>query len=131
MKTLAILFTLLLCGCGTIKSGYVVTVTGTALGIQLAQNQVSQMYEAKLGYVRAEVALVPTNGPPVLMELRYSGLFSFSSGSGLYQRLAVGSNACEQAGAALMFAKGPNGAIDANAVNAVNSLVKTARELPK
>ena len=131
MKTLSILFALLLCGCGTVKSGYVVTVTGTVLGIQLAQNQVSQMYEAKLGYCRSEIALVPTNGPPVIMEMRYNGLFSFSSGSGIYQRLAVGSNACEQAGAALMFAKGPSGAIDAGAVSAVNNLIKTTRELNK
>ena len=116
---------LLLCGCGTIKNGYVVTTTGTVLGVQLAQNQVSQVYEAKLGYVRAEVALVPTNGPPVLMELRYSGLFSFSSGSGIYQRLAVGEAACSQAGAALMFARGADGRIDVSAINAVNTTLKS------
>ena len=121
---------LLLCGCGTIKNGYVVTVTGTVLGVQLAQNQVSQMYEGKLGYVRSEIALVPTNGPPVLMEMRYSGLFSFGSAGGIYQRLAVGSNACEQAGAALMFAKSPSGVIDTGAVNAVNTLIRSTKELP-
>ena len=63
MKFLQALLLLSLCGCGTVKSGYVVTVTGTLLGFQFAQNQVSQVYEAKLGYCRSEVALVPTNGP--------------------------------------------------------------------
>lgn len=125
MKFLSIFGMLLLCGCGTIKSGYVVTATGTVIGVQLAQNQVSQVYEAKLGYCRSEVALVPTNGPPVLMEMRYSGLFSFSSSSGIYQRLAVGEAACSQAGAALMFAKGANGQIDAAAVNSVANTLKS------
>jgi hypothetical protein len=132
LKLLPVLVALLLCGCGTIKNGYVVTVTGTVLGVQLAQNQVSQMYEGKLGYVRSEIALVPTNGPPVLMEMRYSGLFSFGSSGGIYQRLAVGSNAVIQAGAAFMFAKDANGSINPASVNAVNNAVRSMNQsVPK
>ncbi len=51
----------------------------------------------------------------VLMELKYSGIFDWSSKSGIYQRLAVGDIAVAQTGAAVMFAKDDNGNVDANA----------------
>lgn len=130
MKTLiSLLGVLLLCGCGAIKNGYVVSGTSTVLGVQIAENPATQLYEAKFGYARAEVALVPTNGPAVIMELRYSGIFSRSGG--IYQRLAVGNAAVMQPGATLMFAKDVDGNISSNAVQAITAKVQAIPIAPK
>lgn len=130
MKTLInLLGVLLLCGCGAIKNGYVVSGTSTILGVQIAENPATQLYEAKFGYARAEVALVPTNGPAVIMELRYSGIFSRSGG--IYQRLAVGNAAVMQPGATLMFAKDVDGNISSNAVQAITAKVQAIPIAPK
>ena len=75
------------------------------------------------------MALVPTNGGPVLMELRYSGIFSRSGG--IYQRLAVGAEAVKQPGAAFMFAKDADGNISSNAVQAITAKINAIPELPR
>lgn len=129
MKTLYLLIALCLTGCGTIKNSYVVSGTSTILGVQIAENPATQLYEAKFGYARAEVALVPTNGPAVIMELRYSGIFSRSGG--IYQRLAVGRDAVMQPGAALMFAKDADGNISSNSISAITEKVKAIPIAPK
>lgn len=129
MKSLYLLSLVLLCGCGAIRNGYVVSGTGTILGVQIAENPATQLYEAKFGYARAEVALVPTNGPAVIMELRYSGIFSRSGG--IYQRLAVGNAAVSQPGAALMFAKDADGNISSNAVQAITGKIQNIPIAPK
>ena len=129
MKSLYLLSLVLLCGCGAIRNGYVVSGTGTILGVQIAENPATQLYEAKFGYARAEVALVPTNGPAVIMELRYSGIFSRSGG--IYQRLAVGNAAVSQPGAALMFAKDADGNISSNAIQAITAKVQAIPIAPK
>jgi len=129
MKICALFAALLLTGCGAINHSYVVTGTGTILGVQIAENPATQLYEAKFGYARAEMALVPTNGGPVLMELRYSGIFSRSGG--IYQRLAVGAEAVKQPGAAFMFAKDADGNISSNAVQAINAKINAIPELPR
>lgn len=129
MKSLYLLSLVLLCGCGAIRNGYVVSGTGTILGVQIAENPATQLYEAKFGYARAEVALVPTNGPAVIMELRYSGIFSRSGG--IYQRLAVGNAAVSQPGAALMFAKDAEGNISSNAVQAITGKIQNIPIAPK
>lgn len=107
----------------------VVASTGTSIGVEVAQNPANQTPHAKLGYQRLEVAIVPTNrsgdidpgganGPldhgaadstDVLMELRYSGIFSMGDGSGIYQRLAVGKNAVTESGAAVLFGRDNSG----------------------
>lgn len=120
MKALLLLPLLLLVGCKAIDRGYVVTGTGTVIGVQVAENPATQLYEAKLGYARAEVALVPTNGVTVLMELRYSGIFSFGSDGGIYQRLAVGDAAVRQPGASFMFAKDVKGNLSTNVAAAIS-----------
>jgi hypothetical protein len=100
----------------------VVASTGTMIGVEISENPANATVQAKLGYNRAEIAVVPTNRsadkeagntrtgatdvPDVLMELKYSGIFSTGENSGIYQRLAVGSNAVKEPGAAFMFAKG-------------------------
>ena len=119
----------LLCSCGTVQNSYVITGTGTIIGLQVAENPVTQMYSAKFGYARSEMALVPTNGPAVIMELRYSGIFSRSGG--IYQRLAVGNAAVMQPGAAFMFAKDADGNISSNAVQAITARMQAIPIAPK
>lgn len=129
MKMLLFTVIVLLTGCTAVKNGYVVTGTGTVLGVQIAENPATQLYEAKLGYARAEIALVPTNGVPVIMELRYSGIFSHSGG--IYQRLAVGADAVKQPGAAYMFAKDADGTISSNVVQAITDKIKNIPPAPR
>lgn len=118
---------------------YIVASTGTVIGVEIQQSPVNQTPQAKLGYDRAEIAIVPTNrgscvvngsgvkactatsgggavdAADVLMELRYGGIFSLGHDSGIYQRLAVGSNAVKQPGATLMFARETDGSISPGA----------------
>lgn len=121
----------------------VVAVTGTVIGVEIAQNPQTQMYQAKLGYNRGEFALVPTNrsaneepgnqgggakdSTDVLMELRYGGIFS--KDAGIYQRLAVGKTAVSQPGAAFMFAKGNDGELGAEQAEAISQAMKTVPEV--
>lgn len=124
----------------------VIAVTGTNIGVEISQNPANQTPQAKLGYQRSEVAIVPTNRSGgihpgsksggensategfingakdvanVLMELRYSNIFSFTN-SGIYQRLAVGETAVQQS--VLMFAKDSHGKIDDKTASAIRSL---------
>lgn len=129
------------------KDHYIVASTATVIGLELSQNQATQSPQAKLGYNRAELAVVPTNrknckaddtnctpvpsgtngaadSADVLMELRYGG-FSFSGSGGVYQRLAIGKDAVVQPGASLMFAKDSKGNITKDAADAVDSAVNT------
>jgi len=53
----------------------------------------------------------------VLMELRYSGIFSMGTESGIYQRLAVGNIAVKQQGASILFAKNAKGEIESDTAN--------------
>lgn len=126
---LSLIALVLLTGCGTIQNSYVVSGTSTILGLQVAENPATQLYEAKFGYARAEVALVPTNGPAVIMELRYSGIFSRSGG--IYQRLAVGNAAVMQPGASLMFAKDADGNLSSNTVQAITAKMQAIPIAPK
>lgn len=100
----------------------VVASTGTMIGVEISENPANATLQAKLGYNRVELAVVPTNrsaekepgsvkngatdSADVLMELRYGGIFDTGNNSGIYQRLAVGSKAVSEPGAAFMFAKG-------------------------
>lgn len=120
---------LVLAGCRAIDRNYVITGTGTVLGVQIAENPTTQLYEAKFGYSRAEAALVPTNGVSVLMELRYSGIFS--KDGGIYQRLAVGRDAIMQPGAALMFGKDNSGVLSSNAMQAITGKIEKIPLAPK
>jgi hypothetical protein len=127
---------------GAILSGcqrphYIVASSATVIGVEVSQNPASQLPQAKLGYNRAETAVIPTNrdlrpeaetpkgadeAPDVLMELRYDGIFALSDNSGIYQRLAVGKNAVGQPGAAAMFLRDAAGKIDENALKAAQAL---------
>ncbi|MHB8067596.1 MAG: hypothetical protein ACYDIC_06810 [Desulfobaccales bacterium] len=114
-----------LSGCQTPPS--VIAVTGTMFGVEVSQNPATQLPQAKIGYNRAEFAMVNKNGggpssqgqagqsgkagqtgqdvPNVLMEFGYGG----TNANSIYQRLAVGEHAVQQDGAAAMFLKDSNG----------------------
>lgn len=130
----------LLAGCAGGRH-YVVAATSTIIGLEIAQNQASQMYQAKLGYNRSELAIVPSNrssgkdgdvttgngakdASDVVMELHYNNIFSLNS-SAIYQRLAVGSIAVGQPGAAFMFAKSANGTLDPTVAAQVAASIKS------
>jgi hypothetical protein len=129
MRTaLSVILGLLLTGCAT--QNKILVATGTIIGVEIAENPATGLYQAKLGYNRGEVAFVPTtNGytPDVLVELQYAGLFSRSGG--IYQRLAVGPNAVLQPGAMAMFLKDNSGKIDTNVLNAVKAAFDKVPEL--
>jgi hypothetical protein len=114
----------------------VIASTGTNIGLELAQNPANQMPQGKLGYNRAELAIVPTNRSSdkssgetgngaadvadVVMELKFSNIFS--GNSGIYQRLAVGKTAVSQAGAAFMFARDADGDLDPSTSGQISAL---------
>jgi len=131
----------IICGCANRHA--VVAVTGTNIGLEISQNPANQTPQAKLGYNRGEVAIVPSNRAAneepgsqgggaadvadVIMELKFSNIFSFNT-SGIYQRLAVGSTAVRQPGAAFMFAKDQKGNIDSSTAEAINKALSTIPE---
>ena len=130
---------------GCANQGYsVIASTATTIGVSLAAQPATGAPDATLGYKRAELAFVPTNrnggadagknntgakdSANVLMELRYTGIFDRTANSGIYQRLAVGDTAVQQAGASVMFAKGPDGKLDAEGARALEA-VKGAKHV--
>jgi len=129
MRTaLSLVLGLLLTGCAT--NNKVLVATGTVIGVEIAENPTTGMYQAKLGYNRGEIAIVPTTNqytPDVLVELQYAGLFSRNGG--IYQRLAVGPNAVAQPGAMAMFLKDTNGKVDTNTLNAIKTAFAKVPEL--
>ncbi len=120
---------------GCAEQGYsVIATSATSIGLEIGQAPAAQTPRFVLGYSRAEHAFVPTNRPSnaktadasegvagaddsadVLMELRYGGGAGAQVDTSIYQRLAVGRTAVSQRGAALLFAKGPDGRIDPQA----------------
>ena len=118
----------------------VIAVTGTNIGVEISQNPANQSPQAKLGYQRSEVAIVPSNRSggiepagtstvghgasdvaDVLMELKFSNIFSINT-SGIYQRLAIGKTAVSQQGAAYMFARDQKGNLDPETAKAIASI---------
>jgi hypothetical protein len=116
----------------------VIAVSGTVIGVEISQNPANQSPQAKLGYNRGEIAIVPTNRSAteeagtspggakdiadVIMEIRYGGIFDSGPSSGIYQRLAVGPTAVIQPGASVMFARDANGEISPQAADVLKSL---------
>src|SRR5262245_16999965 len=114
---------------GCANQGYsVIASTATTIGVGISQQPSNGAVDATLGYKRAEFAFVPTNRNSgeaagatgggakdtgnVILELKYFGIFSTGSDSGVYQRLAVGETAVKQPGAAALFLKGADGKLD-------------------
>jgi len=141
-------------GCAT-RTHYVVAATGTVIGVEIDQNPATQTPQAKLGYNRGELAIVPTDRqvcsvpkdstevrcvpeggtaeavPDVLMELKYAGIFDLGQASGIYQRLAVGNTAVRQPGASLMFARNATGDLDPAVAGALAAVSKTPIVTPQ
>jgi len=109
---------------GCVNTNSVIVATGTLLGVKVAQNPATQLYQAELGFSRAEFGYIPLNGTNrsanVMMELKYNNLFT---GGGLYQRLAVGDIAVGQPGASMLFAKDSSGNLSLTNLNAVMPLL--------
>ncbi len=125
---------LMLGACGGNKDHYVIAATGTVIGIDVGQNPATQTPEAKIGYHRGELALVPTNrklegtaaegaeeSTDVLMEIYFGTSLQGSGESVIYQRLAVGRAAVGQPGAGVLFAKTPQGELDEEAAKALEA----------
>src|SRR6266702_3665312 len=102
--------TVLLTVCAANKDN-VLAVTTTVIGVQVHQKDADKTPEMKVGYARTEFAFVPTdkgakgsatNSSEVLMEINAKGNLGLGTAyqGGVYQRLAVGSIAVTQAGAA-------------------------------
>ncbi len=142
-------------GCQT-SANHVIASTGTVIGVELSQNPANQNPQAKLGYYRSELAIVPTNRgncerkpdgtfecadpqgaggakdtTDVLLELRYGGIFDLGKSSGIYQRLAVGSTAVSRPGASLMFAKNSEGEVTLEAEKVMAAVNKVPVPDPK
>jgi hypothetical protein len=118
MKTARLILIILVFGLGACTGcvdHMVATSAQSVLGVSVSENPATQLYEARLGLVVSQVAAVPTptNGPvpDVIQEFKVSGIFT---GGLVYQRLAVGSNAVSQLGAACMFAKDGTGNFSTN-----------------
>jgi len=125
-----------ICGCAGRQA--VIAVSGTVIGLEVSQNPANQSPQAKLGYNRGEIAIVPTNRSAteepgtslggardiadVIMEIRYGGIFDTGPSSGIYQRLAVGPTAVAQPGASVMFARDANGDMSPQAAEVLKSL---------
>lgn len=128
-----ILLALVLTACSTSHS--VIVNTATVLGVAVAENPSTSLYEARFGYARTEFAYVPSNRgrstnevttgqgakdvADVILEIRMENLLK---GGLIYQRLAVGENAVKQPGAALLFAKSPDGTIDPAVARAISEV---------
>lgn len=111
--TVALLAALALCGCAAFKDRVIVG-TSTVLGFEVAQNPATEMYQARLGYGRLEMAVVPTNNVEVLTEMRFNNVFG---SGGVYQRMAVGSIAVRQS--MFMFARDSSGALTPQAAEVI------------
>lgn len=138
MHILLLAAVLALTGCRSPQHS-ILAASGTAIGLEVAENPASQLYHAKLGYVRSELAIVPSNRAStdygdstgngakdtgnVVMELHYGSIFNLKSAS-IYQRLAVGDIAVAQPGAAYMFAKNTDGTLDPATARAVSDSIK-------
>jgi hypothetical protein len=136
---------LLLAGCTARHT--ILAVTETNIGVDVSQNPANQSPQAKLGYQRVELAIVPTNRSAgedagttghgatdhgdVIMELRYGGIFDIGESSGIYQRLAVGTTAVHEPGASVMFARNASGEVTAEAQQALKNVIAIQQTPPK
>jgi hypothetical protein len=138
-----------LCLAACAQQGYtVIAASNTTIGVGISQSPTNGSVDATLGYKRQEIAFVPTNRLTrddqtgaggehaqgakdtgnVIMEIRHSGIFSMGENSGIYQRLAVGDVAVREPGASMLFAKGHDGALDAQTKQAIVNLASVPSE---
>ena len=115
MKKLIAIFSVailavMLCGCKTQSSNYIIMASGTTLGFDVSESPATQTPQVTLAYKRVEIALVPlgTNNytPDALMEFRFDASFVSQK---IYSRVATGPNATTQTPAALLMSKSKDG----------------------
>ena len=116
---LACVLVMLICGCAS--QTCVVATSQTGVGFVVSYNAQSQMPEGKFGYLRNEVAIVPTNrtpdcaydkdskvtdqggsggakeAPNVIMDFNVANWFAFWDNQNLSNRIAVGDKAVKVA----------------------------------
>ena len=127
----------------------VIASSATSMGLEISQNPASNWPQVKMGYQRAEHAIVPTNrcAKPrcnkqptasqtqvasktqdrtgaaahgeVIMEVGWGGFCK-----GLFQRLAVGETAVKQRGAAVMFLRDRKGEVSPEAASALKNVLR-------
>jgi hypothetical protein len=103
----------MLTGCKT-QNGFVVMASATTLGFDVSYNGAQP--QATLAYKRAEVEFVPctTNYiPDTLMEFQFKSSI-FTSGGGIYSRMATGPHATTSTPATLMMLQDSNGVFPTN-----------------
>jgi len=118
MKKLTLLTALIFTGCAALKD-HVFVNTETVLGISVCQSAASGSPEARLGYARVEVAVVPTN-TDVITEFQFKNAFSFTAGPSLYQRMAIGKDAV--AASPVLFLKNSDGTMPPQAPTLLQTL---------
>ena len=129
----------LLVGCSS--QTCVVVSTTSGVGIDVSYNPSTGFPNGRIGYIRNETAIVPTNrradenklkicdgkgaldSSNVLMEMNVAGIFNFTTDSLIYQRLSIGDKAIAQPGAVAMFAKNSNGEISTQASTAIQAML--------
>ena len=108
-----------------------IAATGTNIGLEVAQSPANGTPQAKLGYNRAEIALVrpdkyedgdgSTDLANVLRELHYTNMFSTENAS-IYQRTAIGKTAVQSGAATALLARSANGELDEETIAALQAL---------
>ena len=106
---LAVTSLTLMVGCAGVPN-QVAVGSGTTVGLDISANPAtSGTPQATLAYKRVEFATAPvtTNGlaPDVLMEFRLNAAL-FTSGGGVYSRIAMGPHAVVGTPATMLFSKG-------------------------
>ena len=132
IMALLIAATMTLTGCGS--QTCVIAESTTCIGLDATYDQQTQTPRGRMGYVRAELAIVPTNRTPdaayekgakdakqggqngaadtpeVLIEFNFANFFGFWKDQGIYQRMAVGKTAVQVS--PYMFMRDSNGQVN-------------------
>jgi hypothetical protein len=120
----------------------IITHTGTVLGVELDYKAESSLPFGRVGYVRDELAIVPTNKtregedgtatigggakdcPNVLIEFSMANIFNIFTTHLIYQRIAIGDIAVTQPGAVAMLVKDADGNIDPEVLRIALAIAK-------
>ena len=96
-KLFIVMLMMLMAGCAVNKGKALLVSTGTGIGLKVGVSETTQIPEVKLGYYRAEGAVVPVsddkiNAASVLAKLNFQSIWK--DGGGISSVIATG-NAAE------------------------------------